>query len=314
MKLVYLSGGVGGARLLTGLDQALPSGSLVAVVNTADDFDHWGLRVCPDLDTVMYNLAGLAHPERGWGLAEENHRVAKAMIRYGGADWFQLSDEDLATHLRRTQLLGQGRSLTQVTAALCEGLGLQCPVLPMTDAAVETMIECEDGRVLPFQHWFVKERHAPAVRRVFQAGNFADSDAVISAVEAADAVLIGPSNPYVSIDPILIGAKTRRAVAHTPCFAVSPIVAGKAIKGPLAGMIESLAQRPASAQTIAEHYLNHGERHDGQGLPLQGMLVERGDEFALKGVDVRGTSTVMTSAHDRLQLAQTAIHFIGDRI
>ena len=295
MKLVYLSGGVGGARLLRGLVDQLGPDELTVVVNTGDDFDHWGLRICPDLDTVMYNMAGLAHEERGWGLSQESFAALSMMQRYGSDTWFALGDRDLATHLTRSEALRAGHSLTSVTARLATALGVDHPILPMCDAPVATTIDTRDGRSLPFQTWFVRERCEPAVRAVRYLGASEPSEPVLDALGRCDAVLIGPSNPYVSIDPILSVPKTRTAVFARPVIAVSPIVAGAAIKGPLASMIEQIAKRPSSAGAIARHYLAQG--------PLSGIVVERGDEANVEGVRAFGAATVMRSRDESRVLA-----------
>lgn len=308
MKLVYLSGGVGGARLLAGLDRIMPADSLSVVVNTADDFVHWGLRICPDLDTIMYTLAGLAHPERGWGLEHESYEVMARVHALNGDDWFQLSDQDLATHVRRSELLSQGQSLTEITAALASALGVTRPLLPMTDAEVHTTICTQDGRSLPFQHWLVRERAAPIVRQIDLVGTFDDNPAVLSALEQADAVLLGPSNPYVSIDPILHGFHTHRLICEKPCFAVSPLVHGQAIKGPLAEMMASLTRDAASSQAIARHYEERWQ------LRLHGMMVEVGDRWDNDQIVLHEANTIMKSQDDRTQLAAVCLEFIAKEL
>jgi len=203
MKVVALSGGVGGARLLDGLAQALAPGRLTAIVNTGDDFVHLGLNVSPDLDTVMYTLAGLANEERGWGLAEESFAGLGMVKRYGGPDWFGLGDRDLATHLLRTEALRAGQPLSAITARLCGALGVKHPVLPMCDEPVHTMIETVGEGTLPFQQWFVRRRAEPPVRAVHFDGGRTAAPGVVGAIDACDVVVVGPSNPYVSVDPIL---------------------------------------------------------------------------------------------------------------
>ena len=306
MKLVYLSGGVGGARLLSGLDRIMPAGELTIVVNTADDFVHWGLRICPDLDTVMYNLAGMAHLDRGWGLQRESFAVFQGIRALGGQDWFSLSDQDLATHIFRTELLNQGQTLTQVTSILANALGVRRPLLPMTNRAVHTVINTQDGRALPFQQWFVRERAMPAIAEVSLAGEMEDNPAVLDALQEADAVLIGPSNPYVSIDPILHGIQTLAVVRTKPCFAVSPIVGGKAIKGPLSEMMQSLTGAPASAQAIADHYAT------GWGLQLAGLVIEVGDHWQSPDLAVLETNTIMRTNGDKIDLARACIELIEE--
>ncbi|HEX8795786.1 MAG TPA: 2-phospho-L-lactate transferase CofD family protein, partial [Polyangiaceae bacterium] len=203
MKVVALSGGVGGARLLDGLARALPPEALTAIVNTGDDFVHLGLNVSPDVDTVMYTLAGLSHEERGWGLAEESFAGLSMVKRYGGPDWFALGDRDLATHLLRTEALRAGEPLSAVTSRLCKALGVEQRILPMSDRPVVTLIETEKDGTLPFQQWFVRRRAEPRVRRVRFEGDLVPAPGVIETIDACDLVVVGPSNPYVSVDPIL---------------------------------------------------------------------------------------------------------------
>jgi LPPG:FO 2-phospho-L-lactate transferase len=296
-KVVALSGGVGGARLVDGLAAVVPGDALTIVVNTGDDFVHWGLTVCPDLDTVMYTLSGLAHPEQGWGIAGETFGAFALMERYGQPAWFRLGDRDLATHLARTQALASGRPLTAITGELCRALGITARVLPMCDVPRPTMIDTAEG-TLSFQDWLVRRRAEPAVTRVWSAGRAEASPAVLAALAEADVIVIGPSNPYVSIDPIL-GLAGVRAAMRAPVVAVSPIVAGKAVKGPLAAMIPRLAPgTDASAAAIAAHY----------GELLAGIVVERGDAGP-DGLPALATATVMGDRVDRARLAREVLTF-----
>jgi LPPG:FO 2-phospho-L-lactate transferase len=299
MNVVYLSGGVGGARLLEGLSRAVPAASLTAIVNVGDDFSHWGLRICPDLDTVLYTLAGLADPQRGWGLRKETFRTLAAVQRFGGEDWFRLGDGDLATHLMRTQWLGRGETLTTVTSRLARALGVPVAVLPMTDGRFETHIQTVDDGTLSFQDWLVRRGGVPAVARVLFRGEAAASEEVVKALLRAELIVIGPSNPYVSIDPILTLPGVREGLSGKPVVAVSPIVDGRAIKGPLPAMIEALAHRPASAGAVAAHY----------GELLGGFVVEDGDEVTVQGVPCLPARTVMKTRQDRLQLARAVLSF-----
>lgn len=301
MKVVALSGGVGGARLLDGLARALPAGALTAIVNTGDDFVHLGMNVSPDLDTVMYTLAGLAHEERGWGLAEESFGALSMIKRYGGPEWFALGDRDLATHLLRSEALRAGESLSSITARLCAALGIEQHVLPMSDAPVSTLIETEHDGVLPFQQWFVRRRAEPRVRAVRFEGRLEAAPGVVESIEACNLVVIGPSNPYVSVDPILSLRGVRDAIARRPVIMLSPIVAGAAVKGPLATMIADLASEPPTAGAVVRHY---------RGL-VRAAVVERGDEATVPGsIPVLGTSTVMRSRSDRLNLAREVLSVI----
>ena len=302
MKVVALSGGVGGARLLDGLAGVLPSGSLTAIVNTGDDFVHLGMYVSPDLDTVMYTLAGLAHEERGWGLAEETFAGLAMVKRYGGPDWFGLGDRDLATHLLRSEALRAGEPLSAITARLCRALKIEHPILPMSDAPVRTMIETTDEGTMPFQQWFVRRRAEPPVRAVHFEGGRTPAPGAVEAIDACDVVVVGPSNPYVSIDPILCLDGMRETIARKPVVALSPIVGGAAIKGPLASMIRELTGEAASAGAVARHY---------RGL-LRAIVVERGDEATVAAIPVLGSSTVMRSRDDRLRLAREVLAFCAE--
>jgi LPPG:FO 2-phospho-L-lactate transferase len=298
-RVVYLSGGVGGARLLEGVTQLLAPESLTTIVNVGDDFDHFGLRICPDLDTVMYTLAGLGDAQRGWGLRDESFRALELLQRYGGEHWFQLGDRDLATHLMRTHWLAQGATLTAVTARLARALGVEHPILPMSDERLETQIETTTEGTLGFQHWLVRRRGQPVVARVLFQGRAQPTPQVLAALEAAELVVIGPSNPYVSIDPILSLPGLSDKLAGRPVVAISPIVGGRAIKGPLGEMIPALAQRAASAGAIAAHY----------GALLTGFVVEQGDENGVSGVPVLATRTVMRTPRDRVRLARELLSF-----
>jgi LPPG:FO 2-phospho-L-lactate transferase len=295
---VALSGGVGGARLLDGLAAVLPAGALTAVVNTGDDFQHWGLHISPDVDTVLYTLGGLAHEERGWGLSEESFGALSMMRRYGGEDWFALGDRDLATHLVRAEALRCGEKLAQITARLARALGIATRILPMSEEPCRTIVDTAAGDTLTFQEWFVRRR-APAVRRVWFDGNPAPAPGVLAAIADAELVVIGPSNPYVSIEPILSLPGIATALMRKPVIAVSPIVDGRAVKGPLADMILSLTGRAASAAAIARHY----------GPLLRGIVIEQGDEADVKTPHVLATSTVMRDRADRARLARELLAF-----
>lgn len=297
-SVVALSGGVGGARFAHGLSKALPAEALTLIVNTGDDFVHWGLAISPDLDTVMYTLAELSDDERGWGLEGETFSALERVRRYGGEDWFMLGDRDLATHLLRSEALTRGETLTDITARLSTALGVGARILPMTDEPCRTMLDTEAHGTLPFQEWFVRHR-APRVRRVWQRATPTPAPGVIPAILAADLVVIGPSNPYVSIDPILSLPGVRDALGQRPVVGLSPIVGGRAVKGPLGEMIPALSGEPPSAAAVARHY----------GKLLTGFVVERGDEQGMSGVPVHATETVMQSREDRIRLAREVLTF-----
>lgn len=303
MKVVYLSGGVGGARLGHGLSRALGPESLTLAVNTGDDLWHWGVRICPDLDTVMYTLADLAAVERGWGLADETFAALSFVEKYGGETWFQLGDRDLATHLMRSEWLRGGTGLTEITARLCRGLGVAHQLVPMSDAPCETLIDTAKG-TLTFQRWLVQERAQLDASRVWfrregDAAQTPASPALLAALDAAQLVVIGPSNPYVSIDPILQCAGVRERVARLPVIAVSPIVHGRAVKGPLGRMLETLSHAEPAPAAIVDHY----------GDLLAGFVGEEGDVLPSERLACHAARTVMTTRSDSLQLARSVLAF-----
>lgn len=302
-KIVALSGGVGGAKLAVGLAALLPPEDLTVVVNTGDDFVHWGLHIAPDVDTMMYSFAGLSHPVQGWGLKDDTFSALAMVDRYGGESWFRLGDKDLGTHVVRTRLLESGRTLTQVTATLCAALGVPQRILPMADGPRRTMIDTEELGALSFQDYFVKHRFQPVVTAIRFEGDPPPTPEVLGAIEASDAVVICPSNPYVSVDPILTLSGVREAMSRKPVIAVSPIVGGNAIKGAAAKMMVELGEGEPSAARVAKHY---------EGL-LSAFVVERGDEVDLPGVRVHATSTVMTSAEDKRRLAAEVLDLVAAR-
>lgn len=298
LSVVALAGGVGGARLVDGLDRTLPPGALTVVVNTGDDFRHWGLHISPDLDTVMYTLAGLSPEDRGWGIDGDTFYALAEAKRRGVDDWFQLGDRDLVTHLSRTGALARGESLTRATAELCKTLGVERPVLPMSDAPRPTSIVTQGGEELVFQEWLVKARAAPPVREVRHQGTDHTTQAVLAALTTADLVVICPSNPYVSIDPILTLSGVSDAIRNTTTVAVSPILGGKAVKGPLATMIAEIAGREPSAEAAAMHY---------EGL-LDGYAVHPGDAFDAP-FPLLETNILIQSKEDRVVFARELIEF-----
>jgi LPPG:FO 2-phospho-L-lactate transferase len=302
-SVVALSGGVGGARLVYGLSRILAPDSLRVIVNTGDDFTHWGLAVSPDLDTVMYTLAEVSDDERGWGLRGETFSTLERVRAFGGESWFMLGDRDLATHLFRTQALSRGEHLTKITEDLCRALGVAQRILPMTDAPCPTMIDTQTLGTLPFQEWLVKHR-APPVRRVWFQACPEPTSQVIAALEACDVVVIGPSNPYVSVDSILRLPGVRDALEKKLVVAVSPIVGDKAIKGPLAEMLPILDGEEASAGAVARHYSSL----------LDGFVVERGDEGSVRDVRVSATETVMRTNEDRINLARDVLRFAEELV
>lgn len=301
-RVVLLAGGVGGAKMADGLARLLPPENLTVIVNTGDDFRHLGLTICPDLDTVMYTLAGVANPDTGWGRAGESRRVMGEISRLGGPDWFMLGDLDLATHLLRTQLLDEGESLTAVTRRLCAGFGVGPALLPMSDWPAPTLIETDIGEVLPFQVWFVRERWQPAVRRVRLPDDVRATTAVVRALQEADLVLIAPSNPFVSIDPILNVYPIRALLEDVPqaVVAVAPLIGGQAVKGPAAKMMAEMGL-PTTAAAVAGYY----------GDLIDGYVLDRRDEGTVDDTNLvlLTTDTLMQDAAGRLRLAGEALDF-----
>ena len=305
---VALSGGVGGAKLALGLSRILAPAQLDIIVNTGDDFEHLGLMICPDLDTLTYTLAGLNNTETGWGRAGETWTFMTSLRALGGESWFQLGDGDLAIHVERTRRLAAGEPLSRVTAELTARLGIELSVIPMSDDPVRTFVETAAG-ALAFQHYFVRDQCAPEVTGFeFRGAKTATpSPMALGALAdpALDAVVICPSNPFISIDPILAVPGLRGAIedAAAPVIAVSPIVGGKAIKGPTAKMMLELGVTQ-SAASVARHY-------DGliDGFVLDSEDAASGDEIRALGLDVLTTNTVMQSLEDRVSLAADVLEF-----
>lgn len=305
---VALAGGVGGAKLARGLTRVLAPDDLLIGVNTGDDFRHLGLHVSPDLDSVMYALAGLNDRERGWGLAGETWAFMAALERLGGETWFNLGDRDLATHVERTRRLAAGESLSQVTAALCAALGLRHRIVPATDDPAPTFVVTDEGR-LSFQDYFVRRRCAPAIRAVDldAAADARPAPALAAALARPDleAVIVCPSNPFVSIDPILAVGGMRAAIlgAGVPVVAVSPIVGGRAVKGPAAKMFSELGI-PPSASAVARHY---------RGL-ADGFVLDRSDaalenEVAKAAPHLLAADTIMRNEAVEAELAASVLAF-----
>ena len=303
MKIVALAGGVGGAKLAHGLAQILPPEDLTVIVNTGDDFEQYSLSISPDLDTVCYTLAGLANPETGWGRVDETWNVIENAKRLGGPGWFNLGDRDLGTHLERTRRLKAGDFLSQVTRDFCKARGVKHTVLPMSDQPVRTIVETDEGD-LAFQEYFVHRRCAPRVRGFrFDGIEMAEpAPGAKEALESAEAVVICPSNPWVSVDPIL---KVLSITPGIPVVAVSPIISGETVKGPAAKMFRELGIE-ASAFAVANHYC---------GLVTHFVLdiVDAQLNESVRGLNMRTlvTNTLMKSHEDRKQLAGDVLHFIG---
>lgn len=302
LKVAALAGGVGGAKMLDGLAHVLPADHLTAIVNTGDDFDHLGLRVCPDLDTVVYTLSGVSNPDTGWGRQGETWQFMNTLKSLGGPGWFQLGDQDLAMHVLRTEALNGGASLSQVVRKFREMMGVAVEVLPMTDDRVPTIVETDEGD-LDFQIYFVARRCEPKVTgfRFEGVEQSRPAPGVVEAIGQADVVIFCPSNPWVSLGPILAVPGIREAVAARPVVAVTPLVGGKAIKGPAAKMYIELGFNP-EASTVAEHL---GELLDM--FVLDEVDREQASAIESRGVRVRVAQTVMQTPEDRVQLAEEVL-------
>jgi LPPG:FO 2-phospho-L-lactate transferase len=306
VKVLALAGGVGGAKLAAGLEAVLARGELSVVVNTADDFDLWGLHVCPDLDTVMYTLAGIANPETGWGIEGESFDALEMLARYGEDTWFMLGDRDLATHILRTARLRAGETLTRIIADLSTALGVGSAILPMCDEPVATVLDTPDGP-LEFQEYFVRRGQRDEVLGMWLRGigDARPTDAVQEALAAADLVVLCPSNPVVSIGPILAvpGMREALASASVPSVAVSPIVGGRALKGPADRMLASLGVE-VSPVGVARMYEGLVD-----GMVIDGVDEGVGDRIEALGMRVLATAAVMRDAPDRARLAREVLDF-----
>jgi LPPG:FO 2-phospho-L-lactate transferase len=309
MKIVAFAGGVGGAKLADGLAQILPPESLTIIVNTGDDFEHYGLAISPDVDTVCYTLAGMANPETGWGLKDETFRALRSAAALGGPEWFALGDKDLGTHLERTRRLRAGESLSAITAEFCRRWGVGPRVIPMSDDPVRTKVLTSSGE-LPFQEYFVHQRCEPPVRgfRFEGASRARPAPGALDALRNADAVIFCPSNPWVSIDPILNTLSLppfpqKADGTPIPVLAVSPIIGGKALKGPAAKMYAELGIHP-SAQAVARHY-----RGFLSGFVLDVQDASEEEAVRALGMKTLVVNTVMRSREDRKELAKDMLHF-----
>jgi LPPG:FO 2-phospho-L-lactate transferase len=305
MRVVALAGGVGGAKLVEGLAQVLSPHDLTVIVNIGDDFTHYGLKICPDLDTVCYTLAGLANPGMGWGQVDETWQVMQSLKNLGGPTWFNLGDRDLGTHLERTRRIQEGECLSQITRAFCQAWGVKVTVLPMSDEIVSTQVITALAGILPFQEYFVHRQCQPEVKG-FQ---FAEIDharpapGVMEAMRDADIIIFCPSNPWVSIDPILSVPGLREMVATRPVVAVSPIIQGQAVKGPAAKMYRELGIIP-SAFAVAEHY-----RELLSGFILDRSDQQQADEISRWGIITLATNILMPDVEERHRLAEETLLF-----
>ncbi len=308
--IVVLTGGTGGAKFIQGLKEVMPPCELTAIVNTGDDLRWWGLHVSPDLDSITYALAGLLSRDRGWGVEGDTFQCLAAMSRLGAPAWFRVGDRDLATHLLRSQLLAEGKTLTEATAEIARGLGVAASILPMTDARVETRVVTAAGE-LGFQEYFVRERYQVPVRavRFDGAASAAPAPGVIEAILAAEAILVAPSNPVTSVGPILAVPGVREALQQTlaPVGAISPIVGGAAVSGPAADLMQA-AGLLISIEGVARAYADF----------LEVLLVDERDAGSAAGVERLGirvhcTRTLMRAPGDKTALASSALQAVGMR-
>ena len=305
MKITALAGGVGGAKLADGLAQVLEPEELKIIVNIGDDFMHLGLKICPDLDTVCYTLAGMANPITGWGRADESFRVLSEITKLGGEDWFLIGDQDLSTHILRSFYLSQGLQLSDITQHFCEIWGIKSKILPASDDCIPTSVITTDGTELPFQEYFVRQKCQPAVSgfKFNDVENAKPALGVLESIEEADIVVICPSNPWVSIYPILSIPGIKEAISRKTTIAVSPIIGGATIKGPAAKMYAELGIKP-SAFAVAESY---------QGI-IKGLVIDEMDINLKSQIDDRGiitlvTNIIMIDRQDRVRLAREIVDF-----
>jgi LPPG:FO 2-phospho-L-lactate transferase len=308
VKIAVLTGGVGGARFLQGLVAAVDPADVTAIVNVGDDLEVLGLAVSPDLDSVLYALAGVADEERGWGRADESWRALETIEALGGETWFRLGDRDLGVHLARTQLRNAGQPLSAVTARLAAALGLEASLLPATDEPLRTWLDTPNGS-FAFQDWFVARRHRDPVDRVrFEgAAHARPAPGVLEALHEAELILVAPSNPFVSIGPILAVERIRSAIERrrVPCVAVSPLIGGNAVKGPAAAMLQRI-QGGTTAAHVAQCY---------PGL-IDVLVIDEADAADAEAVSALGvrpivTRTLMRDSAARRRLAEAALDAVA---
>lgn len=305
MKVVTLAGGVGGAKLVDGLADLLSPQDLSVIVNTGDDFEYLSLNISPDLDTVCYTLAGINNPNTGWGRKEETWITFNQIKTMSNLDWFRLGDKDLATHLVRTNRLRQGEMLSEITQDLCRGWGIAHSVYPMTDDPVSTIVHTKDGETLGFQEYFVQKAFQPVVKSFeFRGADQASPvPAAIHKLNDCDVVIIAPSNPWVSIDPILTVPGYREVISEKPVIAVSPIIGGKAVKGPAAKICRELGFQP-SASVVANHYRDL----------LSGFIFDSKNEAEMQEIErwfiiPLTTNILMKNKEDRVRLSEEILKF-----
>ena len=307
-KILAITGGVGGAKLALGLAKVLDPEQVIFAVNVGDDFSHLGLHISPDIDSLTYALAEENNQELGWGRSGETWQFIETLGSLGGDDWFRLGDKDMALHMRRSGLLGDGATLTEATAEITQRMGVAHAVIPISDDPIRTVVQSEQGN-LAFQHYFVRERCQPTVSgfRFDGIEDAALNPALETYLADCDGIIICPSNPFVSVAPVIEVAGLLAATAHIPTIAVSPIVAGTAIKGPAAKMMQEL-NIPSSALAVAEHYQG---KYPGllDGFVIDASDADDLDQFKLPTV---ATPSVMISLTDRIALAERCLSFFDE--
>ena len=301
-RILAVTGGVGGAKLASGLASVLDPSDLAFAVNTGDDFEHLGLKISPDIDSLTYALAGINNTETGWGRKGESWNFLTALKELGGDTWFQLGDKDLALHLHRTNMLNEGKTLTEATEAIATKLGIRHPIIPMSDQPVSTLVNTSDGE-LSFQSYFVKEKCEPEVNGFrFQGIEHASLQEKLDQwIQECRGIIICPSNPYVSVDPFLKLNGVKERLAEIPTIAVTPIIGGKALKGPAAKMMKELGIS-SSAENVAEHY----------SAFIDGFVIDEADKESAKSIKIPtiSTNTVMLTLSDSISLAENCLGFL----
>lgn len=307
-RITLIIGGVGGAKLALGLYRVLSPNTLTVIVNTGDDFTHLGLRICPDLDTITYALSGLSDYERGWGISGDTFSAMSMIKTLGGPDWFSLGDVDLGISLFRTDLLEKGERLSEIEKKIADRLGIHCSILPMTDDRLSTYLDTDVGE-LAFQNYFVEHRWQPKVRRIlFQGESGAvPGPGVIEAIESSTLVIIGPSNPFLSIAPVLAIKDIRRSLEkrRCPCVCLSPIISGQAIKGPTAKLMREL-DLDVSPLTVADYYadLIDGIMIDNKDINLDHNIAQRGFRVGTGNIFMGNESEKIDCAENLLAWAE----------
>ena len=309
-NLIAITGGIGGAKLCYGLDQILQPEKLRVIVNTGDDFLYLGFYISPDIDTLIYTLAGVNNKETGWGREDETWKTHNVLGQLGADNWFKLGDKDLALHLHRSKALRNGETLTSITQDIAERFKLKTIILPMSDHMIQTVVETDKGS-MPFQEYFVKESNNPKVREIsFESKHHETTKEVLEAINDPELTgfLIAPSNPYLSVDPILSIDKIKQTImqSNKPRVAVSPIIGGDSVKGPTAKIMEEMGLE-VSVMTIANHYENL----------IDGLIIDNTDEEYIQaiessGIKVKVSNILMNNNDDKTRLAEEAIEFLNE--